>query len=170
MIRIAACSAGLAVATLAYGQSPRGTAEITLNDNTVSVEYGRPSLHGRDMLGQAPVGTVWRLGADQATTMTATGAVVFGNMVVQKGSYSLFLERVSDSKWSLVINKQTGQWGTEHDRSKDLLGIPLKWEKHDESVEQLSISLTKETDDTGILSISWGKDVLRQRFRLAPPL
>ena len=67
-----------------------------------------------------------------------------------------------------MVNTQTGQWGTEHDRSKDILGIPLKWEQQDESVEELTIELTKETDETGILAISWGHELLRQRFRLSP--
>ena len=155
--------------TAVHAQTPRGKSEITLNANTLTVEYGRPSLQGRDMLARAPVGTVWRLGADQATTMTVSGAIVFGTMEAQEGQYSLFLERVSEDEWFLVVNEQTGQWGTEHDRKQDLLGVPLKWEKQEESTEQLTIELTKETEGTGILSIKWGADVLRQRFRLRPP-
>lgn len=162
MLRVVLLVAAVAV------QIPRGTSEITLNDTTLSVEYGRPSLTGRDMLGKAPVGTVWRLGADQSTTLSVTGSVVFGNMVASKGAYSLFLKRTSETQWALVVNTQTGQWGTEHDPDKDILGIPLKWEKQDELVEELTIALTKETADTGILSIEWGADVLRQRFRLSP--
>lgn len=149
-------------------QIPRGMSEITLNDTTLSVEYGRPALQGRDMLGKAPVGTVWRLGADQSTTMSVSGSVVFGNMVASKGDYSLFLKRTSDTQWSLVVNTETGQWGTQHDADKDILGIPLKWEKLDEPVEELTIDLTRETDETGILSIAWGREVLKQRFRLSP--
>ena len=162
MFRIALLLTALAV------QIPRGTSEITLNGTTLSVDYGRPSLKGRDMLAKAPVGTVWRLGADQATTMKVTGSAVFGNMVAPKGEYSLFLERTSEKQWVLVVNTQTGQWGTEHDRDKDILGIPLKWEQQDDPVEQLTIELTQETEETGILSIAWGHELLRQRFRLAP--
>ena len=100
--------------------------------------------------------------------MSVSGSAVFGNMVAPKGEYSLFLERTSETQWSLIVNTQTGQWGTEHDRSKDILGIPLQWEKQDDPVEQLTIELTEEGDDTGILSIAWGQDILRQRFRLSP--
>ena len=157
----------LLVATVVV-QVPRGTSEITLNDTTLSVEYGRPLLKGRDMLGQAPVGTVWRLGADQSTTMSVTGSAIFINMVVAKGEYSLFLKRTSETQWSLIVNKQTGQWGTGHDPQQDLLGISLKWEKQDDPVEQLTIELTEETEETGILSIAWGQEVLKQRFRLSP--
>lgn len=150
-------------------QSPRGTAELTLNGTTMTIDYGRPSLAGRDMLGKAPKGYVWRLGADRATSLSLTGPAVFGNMVVAKGEYSLFVERTSEERWALVVNQQTGQWGTEIDRRKDLVGVPLKWEKQDASTEELTIELAPETAETGILIIRWGKDVLKQRFRLPPP-
>jgi hypothetical protein len=153
---------------VAAAQSPRGTAELTLNGARMAVEYGRPSLNGRDMLAQAKTGYVWRLGADKSTTLTVDGTAVFGNMVVAKGEYSLFAERTSDERWTLVVNSQTGQWGTEHDRKKDLVGVPLKWEKGESSVDELTIELTPEGTDTGFLVIRWGKDVLRQRFRLVP--
>jgi hypothetical protein len=150
-------------------QSPRGTAALTLKGTTMTIEYGRPPLEGRDVLGKAPKGYVWRLGADRATTLSLTGPAVFGNMVVAKGEYSLFVERISEDRWSLVVNQQIGPWGTEIDRNKDLIGVPLKWEKQETATEQLTIELAQETAETGILSIRWGKDVLKQRFRLAPP-
>jgi hypothetical protein len=58
----------------------------------------------------------------------------------------------------------------EHDRSKDLIGVPLKWEKQAESTEGLTIELQPEkpNGETGILTIRWGKDGLRQRFSLPP--
>jgi len=146
-------------------QSPRGVARLTMNDNTLEIEYGRPRLQGRDMLESAPVGTVWRLGADQSTTMTVKGVVVFGNMVLWTGAYSVFLERVAEDRWMLVVNKQSGQWGTEHDPKQDLLGVPLKWEKQDAPTEELTIELAKESGEMGILSIRWGHDLLRQLVR-----
>jgi len=155
---------------LLFAQVPRGKAEITLNGTTMTIDYGRPSMRGRDMLAQAPKGHVWRLGADEATTLTVTGRAFFGNMVIQNGTYTLFAERTSEDAWTLLVNSQTGQWGTEHDRSKDLIGIPLKWEKQAESAEELTIEVQPEkpNGDTGILTIRWGKDVLRQRFTLPP--
>ena len=62
----------------AFAQSPRGSAEATVGSAEVSIEYGRPSLQGRDMLGQATDGMVWRLGADASTTLTTSGDLDFG--------------------------------------------------------------------------------------------
>lgn len=157
-----------ALAIGAVVEAPRGVAELSLNGSSIAIEYGRPTLGGRDLLADAVPGTVWRLGADRSTTLTVSGAAVFGNMVAREGEYSLFLKRTSESSWALIINTQTGQWGTEHDPVRDILGIPLKWETQDEPVELLTIALEPETDETGILSIAWGHELLRQRFRLPP--
>ena len=59
----------LAVPTV-FAQSPRGTAEAMVGGAKVSIEYGRPSLQGRDMLGQVTAGMVWRLGADASGHLT----------------------------------------------------------------------------------------------------
>jgi hypothetical protein len=156
------------LATASWAEAPRGKAELTLNGNTMTIDYGRPSLQGRDMLGQAPPGTVWRLGADAATRMDVSGTATFGPMVIRPGSYSLFMKRTGKDTWALLVNRQTGQWGTEHDPNQDIFAIPLKWEKQESSTEELTIELTQEKAETGILSVRWGRDVLRQRFRLVP--
>src|SRR5262249_58747338 len=58
----------------------RGTAGATVNGKKVSVEYGRPSIGGRDfekdIMTMASVGTVWRLGMDQPTSLTSAGDLV----------------------------------------------------------------------------------------------
>lgn len=166
--KLLAVAFALSVAGAARAQVPRGTAEIELNGTTMQIEYGRPSLKGRDMLSQAPVGTVWRMGADKSSTLTLDGAAVFGNIVVSEGEYSVFLKRTGEKGWSLIVNQQTGQWGTEHNPDLDLAGVPLKWEKSDTTADPFSIEMTRESDDTGILSIAWGSDLLKQRFRLPP--
>lgn len=155
---------------LLEAQAPRGKAELTLKGVTMTIDYGRPSIRGRDMLSQAPKGFVWRLGADEATRLTVTDRAVFGNMVLREGSYTLFVERTAEDRWTLLVNSATGEWGTEHDRSKDFMGVPLKWEKGAKPTEVLTIDLTPENPNgaTAILAIRWGENVLKQRFSLSP--
>jgi hypothetical protein len=149
----------LSIATLALAQNPRGKAETSLSGKKVSVEYGQPSLKGRDMLSQAPVGTVWRTGADKSTTFTTEADLVVGSASVPKGSYSLFTKRTGDKTWTLVLNKQTGQWGTEHDASQDLASVPLTWEQKDSGPELFTIELAS-SGASGTLRLLWGKHVL----------
>jgi hypothetical protein len=158
---------GASLAATACGQgNPRGTAKLTLNGATVSVDYGKPSLKGRavkDMLAQVAVGDFWRLGADKSTTFKTTGDLTFGDVKVPAGEYSLWAKKEAENKWSLVFNKQHGQWGTDHDPSQDFASVPLKMESGGESAEQVTITLEK-AHGGGEISIQWGDMKLSADF------
>jgi hypothetical protein len=152
---------------LTLAANPRGTAELTLNGKKISVEYGRPSLGGRtikDLLGQLPAGEFWRLGADKSTTFTSTGDLMFGNVKVPKGEYSLWAQKQADGSWKLVFNKQHGQWGTDHDPAQDLVSVPLKMEKESKPAEQVTITLEEEHGG-GEIEIQWGDMELSATFK-----
>ena len=156
-------AAVLLAAPAAFAQSPRGTAEATVGEATVSIEYGRPSLRGRDMLSQAADGMVWRLGADQSTTLTASHDLSFGDTTVAAGSYSLFAKKSGDA-WMLLVNSQTGQWGTEHDSSRDVAEIPLDTTR-DGMAEQFTVSIESSGDHGGAFRFAWGETVLTAAFQ-----
>ena len=87
---------GLGLATGATAQmNPRGEAKVTLAGKPIVVDYGRPSLKGRDMLGKATVGQEWRMGADTATTLKTPVALSFGSTQVPPGEYALRAKKVS---------------------------------------------------------------------------
>ena len=147
-------------------RNPRETAKLELKGQTVSVEYGRPSLKGctaQQLLGQLGQGDVWRLGADKSTTFTAGADLLFGELAVPKGEYSLFARKEAGG-WNLVFNKQHGQWGTEHDAKQDLGSTPLKESKGAKSEEMVTINLAKEGDG-GSIAIQWGDQVLTASFK-----
>jgi len=155
----------LAVPAAAQG-NPRGNASVTLGSTKVTIEYGRPSLKGRnvnEMLGQLPAGEVWRLGADKSTTFTSTGALDFGGTAVPAGTYSLWARKESDNSWKLVFNSQHGQWGTNHDASKDAVAVPLKQEKASSSAEEVTIKLEQESGG-GEVTVQWGDLELSANF------
>jgi len=155
----------LAAPALAQG-NPRGKASLTLGNTTVTVEYGRPSLKGRsvsDLLNQISGGQDWRLGADKSTTFTSTGDLDFGGTTVPKGEYSLWAQKQADNSWKLVFNSQHGQWGTDHDASKDVASVPLKQDKETKPAEQVSIALEKENGG-GEITIAWGDLELTANF------
>ena len=147
----------LLAAPAAFAQSPRGTAEGMVGAASVSIDYGRPSLKGRDMLGQAGEGMVWRLGADQATGLTTSADLDFGGVRVPAGSYTLFA-RKTGSGWTLLVNSQTGQWGTAHDPSMDVAEIPLAVQDG-ETMEQFTISIAEHQGEA-MIHFHWGGTVL----------
>lgn len=154
--------AALAAPSAALAQAnPRGTAEATVGSAEVSIEYGRPSMQGRDLLAMAQDGMVWRLGADQSTTLTTSGDLDFGGVTIAAGSYSLFARKSGDN-WVLLVNSQTGQWGTEHDASRDIAEIPLMMHGGD-AREQFTVVLSAN-GPMGMLHFEWGENVLMASF------
>ena len=108
-------------------------------------------------------GEFWRLGADKSTTFKTTGDLTFGDAKVPAGEYSLWAKKEGENKWSLVFNKQHGQWGTEHDTSQDLATVPLTMETASQPAEQVTIKLQKQSGG-GKLSIGWGDLALATNF------
>ena len=135
--------------------SPPGTAEVTLNGKKITIEYSRPYLKGRHV-GQelAPYGQVWRTGANEATSFVTEANLKVGDADVSAGKYTLYT-LPSEGTWKLIINKQTGQWGTKYDQSQDLARMDMQKAKLSEPVEQFTISLEKTGDSTANLVMEW---------------
>lgn len=144
--------------------SNRGTASATFGTASVSVNYGRPQLEGRDMLGQASDGMVWRMGMNDATTISTGAALTFGETVIPAGEYSLWMKKVSADTWELVFNSQTGQWGTAHDPEQDVAAVPMMISTGEESVETFTVEVTAENETTGSISAMWGTSTLKCDF------
>ena len=149
-------------------RNPRGTEKLTLQGKAVTMEYGRPSLNGRsvqDLLANVPAGGFWRLGADKSTTFSTEADLAFGDATVPKGEYSLWVGKQDDGSWKLVFNKQTGQWGTEHDAAQDLVAVPLRTTKAYMTAERVYISFGEADDGGAWISISWGDRRLFTKFK-----
>lgn len=158
----------LAFAGAALAQhNARGSTKIEVQGHAVSIDYGRPALHGRsitDMLGKLPAGGFWRLGADSSTTFKAAADLKFGGVTVPKGIYSLWAQKQSDNSWKLVFNTQHGQWGTQHDPSRDAYFVPLTEGKAASPQNLVTITLTQEGGNAGIFDVVWGDLELSARF------
>jgi hypothetical protein len=155
MKRIACAAAVLALAAPAFAQNPRGEAKATVAGKAVSIDYGRPSLKGRDMLGQAQVGQAWRMGADAATSLKTDADLTFGTVSVPKGEYILTATKVSADAWHLNVLAKA-------DRAK-VADVPLTSGKAAASAEQFTIDLTGE-GSKGALKLTWGATTLQAAF------
>jgi len=143
--------------------SNRGTAEVTISGKTVSINYGRPSVKGRDVLAMASVGEVWRLGMNQATEITSTGDLVVGSKELKAGKYSLWVRKTGPDSWVLAFHPKTGIWGKPAMTEGFVAETPLKSENVSDDAEQLVISLTDVKNQAQIL-IHWGKTQLVGSF------
>jgi hypothetical protein len=154
--RMALAAVAVCVAAPVFAQgNPRGEAKAMVSGKAVAIDYGRPSLKGRDMLGQAQVGQAWRMGADAATGLKTETDLVFGTTTVPKGEYILTATKVAADQWQLNILSKA-------DRSK-IADVPLAASKLEASVEQFTIDL-KGDKDKGELKLTWGTTGLSTAF------
>src|SRR6201985_2932184 len=110
----------LAVTTMATAQQPRKSPHDTLRTKDITVTYGRPYKKGRDIFGKLePYGKVYRVGADEATTITFKTDGTFGGKPVKAGTYTLFAIP-NEKEWTVILNGQLKQWGAfDYDKYKD---------------------------------------------------
>jgi hypothetical protein len=144
----------LVLAAPASAQPERGKAELKTASGAITVDYGRPSLKGRDMLSQLKEGAFWRMGMNEATVLTTPVDLSFGTTRVAKGAYSLWLKKTGDA-FQLVFNSQTGQWGTQHDPAKDVCSIALTKTDLASPVESFTIDIAPAAKG-GNFGLSWG--------------
>ena len=141
--------------------SPHETVTADIDGNTVTVVYGRPYTKDpktgapRKIWGElVPFSKVWRTGADEATLLTTKESLDIGGTTVPAGKYSLYtLPEANGAK--LIVNKQTGQWGTKYDEKQDLARIEMKKETVDKSVDQFTIAIEKNPAGGGTLKLTW---------------
>ena len=125
--------------------SPPASATCDLGGGqTVKTDYSSPRAKGRKVYGGlVPYGEVWRTGVNEATTFVTSADIMVGGMHVPVGSYTIFTVPNAD-KWSLVISKGTGEWGTQYPgQDKDLARVDMKVSKLPSPVENFSISYEK---------------------------
>ncbi|HET9180695.1 MAG TPA: DUF2911 domain-containing protein [Candidatus Angelobacter sp.] len=151
-----------ATATMAQQQedkskrpSPPGQAQVTLKGQTITIDYSRPFMRGRKIMGGlVPYGKVWRTGANEATTLTTPVDLNIGGTKVPAGKYTLWT-LPSAGTWKLIINKQTGQWGTDYDPKQDLARVDMQKTSLSAPVQEFTMSFNKKSDDSADLVMQW---------------
>jgi hypothetical protein len=135
--------------------SPPAKADVTLTNANISIDYSAPSVRGRTIFGgQVPYGEVWRTGANAATTFKTTGALQIGDLNVPAGTYTLYSLPTADG-WKLIVNKQTGQWGTVYDKSQDLGRVAMSVGSTATPVETMVIDFEKTMGNATELHVKW---------------
>jgi len=135
--------------------SPPAKADVTLGSAAITIDYSRPSVRGREIFGAlVPYGKVWRTGANPATSIKTTGDLKIGDLAVPAGSYTLYTLPEA-SGWKLIINKQTGQWGTVYNEPQDLGRTPMTVGSNASPVETMVIDFENTSGNSTELHVKW---------------
>ena len=142
--------------------SPHETVSATIDGSKVTIVYGRPYTKDpktgepRKIWGKlVPYGKVWRTGADQATTLTTEKDLDIGGTTVPAGKYTLYTLPEEGGTSKLVINKQTGQWGTVYKEDQDFARVDLKKETLEKPVDQFTMAIEPGASGGGTLKMMW---------------
>jgi hypothetical protein len=127
----------------------------------IEIVYSRPSLKGRAVFGAgsllAPIGDVWRTGANGATKLTFSDPVTIGGKTLPAGSYGLFTIPGA-TEWTVIINTNSKGWGSfEYKEAEDLVRLKVAPETTGSTTETFSIGIEAITAQTAIIYLKWGK-------------
>ncbi len=145
--------------------SVRDTMRTQIGNAMFMVDYSRPLLRGRTLLGDViPYDHVWRTGANAATQFTTSASIKLAGIQVPAGMYTLWTAPHT-SGVDLIVNKQTGQWGTEYNGSQNLGIARITTDSLPTPVEEFTISIVPGADTRhGTLVMEWGS------FRWTAPI
>lgn len=143
--------------------SPRDTVRATVGAAHLLVDYGRPRKRGRQIFGNVvPWNQVWRTGANAATQFTTDAALTVAGATIPAGRYTLWtLPRPTGA--TLIINRQTGQWGTDYDSTRDLARVELERRRLAAPLDQFTIGIDS-TAAGGVLRLEWDSTSFRLPF------
>jgi hypothetical protein len=144
--------------------SPHETVSGVVDGNRVTITYGRPYTKSpktgevrKIWGGLVPYGKVWRMGADEATTLITQKPIVLEGKTVPAGAYTLWLLPQEDGSAKFIVNKQIGQWGEgdeTFDKEQDVAVVEVKKVPLDTPVDQFTIAVAKG-DSGGLIKLSW---------------
>ena len=136
--------------------SPPASAECKFADGkSVKVDYSSPRMKGRKIYGGlVTYGTWWRTGANDATSLVTSAAVAVEGTALPAGSYTLFTMPAA-ADWQLIVNKQTGQWGTEYDAKQDLFRTGMQKSALPSPVENFTISFDQTSATSCRMNLDW---------------
>ncbi len=152
-VRVAPSGRATSVVTLQLPGAARDAAPATIR-----VDYGQPHARGRQVAGNLiPYDEIWRTGANQATTLHTDVDLEVGGARVPRGTYTLY-SLLSRDGWKLVINRQTGQWGTQYAQAQDLARVDMTLTRPASPAESFTMTLVPSTEAPagGTLVLGWG--------------
>jgi hypothetical protein len=142
-------------------QAPRASAEVSFGAIKVSVEYGCPAWNERrlaQMEQQVPIGGLWRMGADDHTTILVSGgAVRLGDLVIDDGGFGLNARRTGEREWSFLLYDGGEATASPEDETSE---TPATFtERQDPAPERLAITIGDEKG-AKVLQVRFGPLVL----------
>lgn len=137
-------------------KSPIAISSLKQEDTYLKVIYGQPYRNGRTIFGDyQPYGEIWRTGANEATEITVTNAVFWGNEVIEAGTYALFTIPNKEN-WTIILNSDLGQWGAfTYSQERDYIRFDVPVINLETPVEAFSIEFSEVNRSLTTMTLAW---------------
>jgi hypothetical protein len=167
MKRLLLCTSLLFATTLFAQQkapaSPPEQATATLGGKNISIKYSSPGVKGREgqlfskdgRISHDPHYPVWRAGANSATALHTDADLTIGNVTVPKGDYTLFVDISNPDQWTLIVSKDTHEWGLAYNPANDLGKTPMTMGKPGAMIENLKWDISDIGGSKGEMTLGW---------------
>ncbi|PWJ56943.1 Protein of unknown function (DUF2911) [Dyadobacter jejuensis] len=139
--------------------SPEAKAAFSKNELDIKVKFSRPAKKGRFIFGReqdgalVPYGKVWRTGANEATVLEVGQSINFAGEAVAAGAYSLW-SVPGQGGWQVILNSESGQWGTEYNDGKDLFKVNVPIRVRPQVQEMFDIYFEEQPEGVNMI-LSW---------------
>lgn len=163
---------GLDIAAIAQAMKPTGVLSARQDvraafgpGGMVVIDYGRPQVRERTVWGGTlvPFDSVWRAGANDATHLFTTRTLAMGSLTLVPGMYTLWVQHTREGTF-LIVNRQTGQWGTQYDATQDVGRVPMQMGPTPFFVEEFAISVKAQAPTRGLIEMAWGSSAASVPF------
>jgi hypothetical protein len=153
----------------ARATSLQDSVRATIGVAHIAVNYWRPFARGRDLFKDGVLGdTLWRTGANTATSFTTDVDLVIGGTTIPAGAYTLWTHVTPGNRsYELIFNKQTGQWGTDYHPEQDLARVPLRVSRLSSPIEAFQIAV-RPAGRGGTIALDWANTELSVEFGVKP--
>lgn len=120
----------------------------------MKIIYSRPQLKERSLEKLAPIGEVWRTGANEAAEITFYKTVKVGDGEIPAGTYTFYLIP-GEEEWTAIISKDLNVWGSYfYSEKNDVLRVKIPVTKSKKSLEAFSIAF-KKSEDGAHMHMGW---------------
>ena len=142
--------------------SPRDSIiSTTTNGVTVTMTYGSPAIKGRT-IGKnldPTEDSVWRAGANEATTFAVNKDVMIEGKKLPAGRYALFTIK-HGNEWTFIFNKVWNTWGAysyKQNKAQDALQVKVMQASGGNFYNE---RLKYVIDPQGIVYLFWGNIIV----------
>lgn len=142
--------------------SPEDTVSYEGKDLKMEVFYNRPYKKDREIFGNlVPYDTVWRTGANEATTFQTNEDILVDGSLLKAGKYTLWTIPMKNS-WKVIFNDHMYPWGINLDKQAyrdpqyDALMLERPVEKSSKSLEQFTITFQNSGDFVNMV-LAWDR-------------